>query len=272
MTAGLLARTAERHDAAAVLADDVGEHVRGVGGGHALRVKCPDGWQGIAVLVVDFEFAARDDGSRRIEPEGIGVSRRGDGDGIGAEHGLAAEGGDHDGLGIGAGDADEAFVAGHLRIVAGDAEVIAVAHGDHRHAAFLGLLDGEVHGELRDDLAHRGMPLDGCRDGGLEDDLGSFVDVDRALLDALVVAHHALHAMAFDAVEICGEQHVADDGAVLFRKAEGPEDVVAELVQGFVLPVHVGHVLPILSCGYVPYKILHSGRLAQALYELDGVL
>lgn len=101
---------------------------------------------------------------------------------------------------------------------------------------------------------------------------GSFVNVDRALLDALVVAHHALHAMTFDAVEICGEQHVADDGAVFFRKAEGPEDVVAELVQGFVLPVHVGHVLPILSRGYVPYKILHSGRLAQALYELDGVL
>lgn len=115
-------------------------------------------------------------------------------------------------------------------------------------------------------------PVDSSRDGRLEDDFGGLVDVNGALLDALVVAHHALHTVALDAVEVCGEEHVADDGAVFIGKAERLEDVVAEGVEGVILPVHVRHVLPILSRVYMLYKILHLGWLAQALYDVDGVL
>ena len=72
------------------------------------------------------------------------------------------------------------------------------------------------------------MSLDGGRDGRLEDDFGGLIDVNGALLDALVVTHHALHTVALDAVEVCGEEHVADDGAVFIGKAERLEDVVAK--------------------------------------------
>lgn len=51
VAAGFLARAAERHNATALLADDVREYVGGVGGGLALGVKGPDGGRGSPFLL-----------------------------------------------------------------------------------------------------------------------------------------------------------------------------------------------------------------------------
>ena len=124
--------------------------------------------------------------------------------------------------------------------------MVGLAHGHDADAGRLRLLDGLLHGERADHLPHAGMAVDDGAHGRLEDDFRHGVDMDQPLFDSLVVADHALHAMALDAVQVGGQEHVADPIAVALVEPERPEHVGAELLQRFEFPGHVCHFL--LSC------------------------
>ncbi len=57
------------------------------------------------------------------------------------------------------------------------------------------------------------MPVHDGGNGRLKHDLRLGVHVDHALFDSLVVADHALHAVAFYSVKIGQQQYVGDDFA-----------------------------------------------------------
>ena len=106
VAAELLGAAAERHDAAAGVGVDVAQHVRRVGGRLAVLIERPALRQGLAHLVVDFQFAARDDGRCRVKEEIVRLRRHGDGNRVRAEHGFLAERRHHDRFGVRAGDTD----------------------------------------------------------------------------------------------------------------------------------------------------------------------
>ena len=88
------------------------------------------------------------------------------------------------------------------------------------------------------------MAVDDCADGSLKDDFGFGVEVDLPLLDSLVVAHHALHAVALDSEQVGGEQHIADLAAFLLRETERLEHVGAEFLERFQAPCYICHLMP----------------------------
>ena len=92
-------------------------------------------------------------------------------------------------------------------------------------------------------LAHGIVGIDDGGNGGVEDHLGLGIDLNHALLDALVVADHALHAMAFDAKQIGGQQDILDDVSFLLGKAELLECFHAEAMEGFITPILICHVI-----------------------------
>ena len=43
-----------------------------------------------------------------------------------------------------------------------------------------------------------------------------------------MVADHTLHTVAFDAVQVTGQQHIGDDGGFVFGKAKGRKSILTE--------------------------------------------
>ena len=235
---------AQRHDAAALLRHDIRQHVGGVGGGVTVLVQSPALGQGLFHLVVHFQLTPGDHRGGSVEEEIVRLRGERAGDGVGAQHGLPGEGGNHDGFGIGAGEAHEAFLAGHLGIVTRDAVVVGVPDGDDAHASGLGLLDGHFHGAVGNQLTHGFMSVDDGGDGRLEHHFGLGMDVDHAFFDALVVAHHPLHTVGLDAVQIGGQQNVLDNIRLGFGEAELLERFHAQTVQGVIGPMLICHKYP----------------------------
>ena len=112
--------------------------------------------------------------------------------------------------------------------------MIGVARGDDAHAGGLGLLDGHFHGQMTDQLTHAVVPVDDGGDRRLKHNLGLCIDMNHALFDALVVAHHALHAVRLDAVQICSQKHILNDVCFRFREAEFFKCVHAEPMEQLV--------------------------------------
>ena len=137
---------AQRHDAAAVLGDDILQHVLGIAGGMAVLVQRPALGQRLAHFVVYFQLAAGNDGGGSVKKEGIGLGRNRQRNGVGAYHGHTGVGGHHDGLAVGHRHADQALIAGHFGIVTGNAEMVGIADGHDGHAGLLRLCDGQFHG------------------------------------------------------------------------------------------------------------------------------
>ena len=207
----------------------------------AVLIQGPALGQGLFHLVVHLQLAPGDNGGGGVKEEVVRLGGEGAGDGVAAQHGLAAVGGHHDGLAVGAGEAHEALLAGHLGVVARDAEVVGIAHGDNAHAGGFRLFNGHFHGLVAHQLAHGVMGVDDSGDGSLKDHLGLGVNVNHTLFDALVVAHHPLHTVGLDAVQVRGQQHILNDVGFRFRKAELGERVHAQPVQGFIGPVLICH-------------------------------
>ncbi len=108
-------------------------------------IQSPSLGQRLFHLVVHLQLAAGDYSGGSIEEEVIGLCGEGAGDGVGAQHSLAAEGGNHDGLGVGAAEAHQAFLAGHLGVVAGDAVVVGITDGNDADTGNLCLGNGHFH-------------------------------------------------------------------------------------------------------------------------------
>ena len=106
------------------------------------------------------------------------------------------------------------------------------------------------------------MGVDDGGDGGLENDLGLGVDLDHALLDALVVTDHALHAVGLDAEQVGGQQNVLDDVSFLLVEAELLECVHAELVQSLVGPILICHSDFLISQIFIRAQTAHNNSLS----------
>ena len=122
--------------------------------------------------------------------------------------------------------------------------MVRLANGHDADTRGLRLLDGLAHGEVADQLTHAVMAVDDSGDGRFENHFGFRLRMDGALLDALVVAHHTLHAMAFDAEQVGRQQDVLDDAGLILIETECTEHIVAEAVQRFEIPFYVTHASP----------------------------
>ncbi len=111
----------------------------------------------------------------------------------------------------------------------------------HADTGGLGLLNGFVHGKNANQLAHAAVAVDHRGDRRFKYHLRLGLHMDGALLNALVVADHPLHAMAFNAIQILQQQHVPNGMALLLRKAEAAEHIPTELIQGFITPFYIAH-------------------------------
>ena len=222
---------AQRHDAAAVLGDDVLQHVFRIGGRMSVLVQRPALGQRLAHLVVHFQLAAGDHSGGRVKEKGIGLGGHRQRDGVGADHGHTGISGHHNGLAVGHGHADQPLIAGHFGIVTGNAEMVGIADGHDGHAGLLRLCDGQLHGLMAHQLTHGVVRVDYGGNRRFVDDFGLGVNVDHALLNALVIAHQALHAVALDAVQVRQQQHVADDPGFAFAETKLLERIHAEGVQ-----------------------------------------
>ena len=112
--------------------------------------------------------------------------------------------------------------------------MIGVARGDDAHAGLLCLLDCQLHRKMTDQLTHTVVPVDDGGDRRLKHNLGLCIDMNHALFDALVVAHHALHAVRLDAVQICSQKHILNDVCFRFREAEFFKCVHAESMEQLI--------------------------------------
>ena len=206
-----------------------------------ILIQCPALGKRLFRLVVHLQLAARDDRGGCIEEEVIRLCRHRAGNRVRADHCLASERRNHDCFTVRAAEADQAFFARHIRIVTRNAVMIGVARRDDAHAGLLCLLDCQLHRKMTDQLTHAVVPVDDGGDRRLKHNLGLCIDMNHALFDALVVAHHALHAVRLDAVQIGGQQNVLDDVRLCFREAEFFKCVHAEPMEQLIRPLLVSH-------------------------------
>ena len=87
---------------------------------------------------------------------------------------------------------------------------------------------------MTDQLTHSVVPVDDGGDRRFKHDLGLCIDVNHALFDALVIAHHPLHPVRLNAVQIGGQQNILDDVRLCFREAEFFKCVHAESMEQLV--------------------------------------
>ena len=91
-----------------------------------------------------------------------------------------------------------------------------VANGDHAHAHFRRLADGDVHGLGSYDGAQAPVGVDAGGGGGLADDADVGPGVDFApLVTAQVTAEHVGDAVAVHAPQVGQHQHVGAQLGVL---------------------------------------------------------
>ena len=119
--------------------------------------------------------------------------------------------------------------------------MVRIPDGDDADAGGFRLFHRELHRLVADELAHCVVRVDDRADRRLKDDLRLRVDLDHAVFDAFVVAHHALHAVGFNAVEVGGQEHVLDDVRFRLREAELLKCVHAQAVQSVVTPILICH-------------------------------
>ena len=196
--AAALRRAAERRHEAA-LAD-----LARVGAGLAFRGDQPAGWRGqvLVGLVADLAGGHRRGG--HVEQEGLArPAGGGEGDRVGAEAGLGAEGGrDLDAAGRGGDHADKAGFDGHQGIEAAGAEMRGIAHDGDADAGGLRLVDGEFHGAPRVGVAETAAAIDQGGDRRFAGDHGLGAHVDLAGAAAFVVGRHHRDAVRVDAVQV----------------------------------------------------------------------
>ena len=75
-----------------------------------------------------------------------------------------------------------------------------------------------------------------------DDGLGGHID--HAAGDLVIIAHHALYAMGFDAIEIGSQQDISDLAAGDLVKAVGAECRAAECMQLLVIQIMIRHGEP----------------------------
>ena len=124
------------------------------------------------------------------------------------------------------GHADAARVGGHIRIVTSNAIVSGIAHGDHAHAVFLGLLDSHFHGLIADDLTHAVMAVHNGGGGGFLDDFKvGHGELDTGLDAVQIDGLEAIYAVGLDAALVGLQQHVRANFCILFGNAVALERI-----------------------------------------------
>ena len=116
MAAQLLGAAAQRHDAAAILSDDVCQNIGSVCGRMSDLIQCPAHGQRHFHFVVHLQLAPGDNRGGSVEEEVIRLGGERAGNGVRAQHCLTAVGGNHNGLAVGAAKAHETFLAGQAAI------------------------------------------------------------------------------------------------------------------------------------------------------------
>ena len=214
--AGRGAGAAERENAAARLGVDVVDDALGVGGVLTVFIDGPAERHGLALLGIDLQLAARHDRGRHVVQHGNGIGRHGEGDGVCAEHDLAAERRHADGLRIRKAHAEHILALGHHGIIAADAEVVGVAHDRRTEAVLLRLGNGALHRVHGGNLAHGAVRVEHDGERRFMHDLRHGVWADHAAFHTAVVADQSLHAVGFQSLQIGGEQNVGNIAALFF--------------------------------------------------------
>jgi hypothetical protein len=179
------------------------------------------------------DLVARDRRGGRVEEHRrLLAGGRGDGDRVGAEHGLGGEGGNHCQAGAGEADADHVLLGGPHGVVADGAEVPAVAHGHDADADAARLVDGQPHRPRTHDDAEPPLGVDDGRARCLAQHPPARTRIELA---GLVVAHvgpqHVGDAVRLHAAQVCHDQHVGSVGGVLGGDAKLLKDVADGLPQ-----------------------------------------
>ena len=167
-----------------------------------------------------------------VDDEGEGVvGRDAERQGVGAQHGLDAEGRGDGGTGVGSRQADASGLGGHRGVVPGDAVVGGILHGDETDAVLLGLLDGHVHGVRADVQAEAEVAVE--EGGGLRllEDVDGLVGEQDAVVHAVAVnGLQSAKAVAVDAALVRFDEDVGADLGPLRRHPVREEHLVHELL------------------------------------------
>ena len=204
LVAAHLARAADRVQPALRPLHRVKHRLGGVGHRRAVAVDHPARRDIPAVERIDFDLVRGDDARRdveehrRIAPGGCGEGER-----IGAEHRLGAEGRDQrGGARRGRDEPDHAALRRHRGIDAGGTEMMRVEHRDDREPVCRRLVEGKAHGEDRDRMAEPAIGVDQRHDRGVPYDLRARRRVELPLLADHVVERQHRDAVRIDAAEI----------------------------------------------------------------------
>ena len=181
--------------------------------------------------LVIFDLTVLGNGGSAVDKEvKVLVGGDTDGQGVGTEHTLNAEGGSDGGTGVCTGHTDAAFLASHAGIVAGNTVVAGIADNDHAHAVFLGLVDSHSHRLVSDDLTHTVMTVNDGGGGGLFDDLKVGYGVLDTCFDAVKVdGFEAVYTVGLNAALVAFKQNIRAYFRVLTRDAVANKAVYDEI-------------------------------------------
>ena len=186
----------------------------------------PAGRRGQVLVGLVADLAGGHRRGRHVEQEGLArLAGGGEGDGVGAEAGLGAEGGgDLDAARRRRDHADQPGLDGHQGVETAGAEMRRVAHGGDADAGGLCLVDGELHGVPRIGMAETAAAIDQRGNQRFPHDGGLGAHVDPAGAAAFVVRRHHRDAVRVDAVQVGPAHDLRGAGGGFFGHAPGPQD------------------------------------------------
>ena len=242
-----LGRAAECGDAACVAHGDEIHRPRRIGHGRAVFVEHPAGRQRAALELEHLHFVLRHRARRHVEQEGgVATRRRGEGDGVGAEHGNGAARRQHGIAARRARDhAEQPAPRRHRGVVAGGAEVGRVADADDADAARRRLGDRQLHPEHGGDVAESGVAVDERGHGRLAHDARHRRGVELLEAERFLVEHEHGDAVRVDAGEVGVGHDVRGGPHDVVRHAPGAQDFTDLAVDGLGREAHrAGKLLP----------------------------
>ena len=106
--------------------------------------------------------------------------------------------------------------------------MIGIPHGNNADTAFFCLFNGQTHGPVGRQLPHARLRIHHAGNRRFKHQQRLGLRVNQAFFNPFMIPRHPLHAMAFDAIQICLQQDISDDFTFLPAEAEGGKGPAAE--------------------------------------------